>query len=346
VGGGAPVSVQSMTNTDTRDAAATLGQVGRLAAAGCEIVRVAVPDRAAASALGEIVARSPIPVVADIHFDHALALASIDAGCAGVRLNPGNLADSAKMAEVAVAARAAGVPIRVGVNSGSLPREGGRRPDQLDPAATAELMAVCAVEYARRVEGMGQPDVIISAKSSDVPTTVMAYRLIAERCDYPLHLGVTATGSGVPAVVRSAVGIGSLLLEGIGDTLRVSLSGDPADEVEAGWEILAAAGLRCRGAHIVACPTCGRCEVDLPAIVARVRSGLAALDVPDGLSVAVMGCPVNGPGEAGHCDVGVACAAQAGLIFRRGCVVRKVGAGEVVEALLAEVRDLCAGKTP
>ena len=334
IGGGAPVSVQSMTNTDTRDAAATGAQIGRLAEAGCEIVRCAVPDGDAATALKAICAASPLPVIADIHFDYQLALAALAAGVAGLRLNPGNIGARWKVEEVVRACAERRVPIRIGVNGGSLEKE------LLEKYGhpTAEAMAESALGHIRILEELGYDQIKVSLKASDIRRTVEAYRLLAAEVDYPLHIGITEAGTTWSGTIKSAVGIGTLLYEGIGDTLRVSLTGDPVEEVRVGWEILKSLELRERGPVFVSCPTCGRCQVDLIPVAEEVERRLH--DLPKKITVAVMGCVVNGPGEAREADVGIAGGKGQGLLFRKGEVVRKVPEGEMVEALVAEARRL------
>jgi (E)-4-hydroxy-3-methylbut-2-enyl-diphosphate synthase len=326
VGGGAPVSVQSMTKTHTEDVDGTLAQIGRLAEAGCDIVRCAVPTEAAARALAEVVAASPLPVVADIHFSHRLALAALEAGVAKIRLNPGNLRRPELVRRVAAAARERGVPIRVGVNSGSLPPGEGALPERMVEGALGQC---------RLLEEAGFEDLVVSLKASDAATTVAAYRLAAARCDYPLHLGVTAAGPPAAAVVKSAVAIGTLLCEGIGDTVRVSVTGPPEDEVACGLAILEAAGLRQAGIEILSCPTCGRCRTDLRPVVEAVDRALAGRKGP--VKVAVMGCEVNGPGEAREADVGLAAGKGGGWIFAAGRKLRKVAREDFVRELVKEV---------
>lgn len=313
VGCGHPVSVQSMCNTKTADVAATLAQLEALAWAGAEIGRLAVPDQAAAAALPEIVRRSPLPLVADIHFDHRLALAAIAAGMAGLRLNPGNIGGPEKVREVARAAGAAGIPIRVGVNAGSVrPEQWAEFPDR------AEAMAQLALRQAELLEDAGCAAIKMSLKSSDTPEMIMACRRVAALGDYPLHLGVTEAGTLLRGSVRSALGIGALLAEGIGDTIRVSLTADPLREVEVACQILAGLGLRKQGWQFVSCPTCGRTEIDLISLASRVEEALGACPPPRPMKVAVMGCVVNGPGEAADADLGVAGGRGGGLIFVKG----------------------------
>jgi (E)-4-hydroxy-3-methylbut-2-enyl-diphosphate synthase len=334
IGGGAPCSVQSMCNTDTRDKTATLNQIERLAKAGCELVRCAVPDMDAAEALGGIKSESPIPVIADIHFDYKLALRVLEGGIDGLRLNPGNIGERWKVAEVVTAARERDVPIRIGVNAGSLER--GLLEKYGHP--TAEAMVESALGHVRILEELGYDRIKISMKASDVMKTVDAYRLLSERVDYPLHIGITEAGTIFSGTVKSSVGLGILLAEGIGDTMRVSLTGDPVDEVRVGYEILKALGLRQRGINFVSCPTCGRCRIDLIRVAEEVEKRLACIDRP--LTVAVMGCAVNGPGEAREADVGIAGGRGEGLLFRHGQVVRKVPENELADALVAEVERM------
>lgn len=330
IGGGAPISVQSMTKTDTRDVRATLAQIRRLEKAGCEIVRLAVPDAAAASALGAIRKRSRLPLVADIHFDHRLALKALDAGADGLRINPGNIGSAAKVREVVRAASERGVPIRIGVNSGSLEKGllRGR-------SATAEAMAASALRHIRMLEDLGFFAIKVSLKASDIPRTLEAYRLLAGRVDYPFHAGITEAGGLEAGSVRSAAGLALLIREGLADTVRVSLTAPPEKEVLMARRLLRDLGLGARGIDIVSCPTCGRSEVDLMRIAAAVERRLAGLTEP--LTVAVMGCMVNGPGEAREADVGVACGRGTGVLFRKGRLVRRVPEGGIVDALVAEV---------
>jgi (E)-4-hydroxy-3-methylbut-2-enyl-diphosphate synthase len=334
IGGGAPCSVQSMCSTDTRDVAATLAQIGRLASAGCELVRCAVLDMAAAEALGVIKAQSPIPVIADIHFDYKLALRVLEGGIDGLRLNPGNIGEKRKVAEVVQAARERLVPIRIGVNAGSLEKELLAKYGH----PTAEAMVESALGHVRILEELGYDQIKISLKASDVMKTVDAYRLLAEKVDYPLHIGITEAGTVFSGTVKSAVGLGILLADGIGDTLRVSLTSDPVEEVRVGFEILKALGLRRHGVNFVSCPTCGRCQIDLIGVAEEVERRLRAIEAP--LTVAVMGCVVNGPGEAREADVGVAGGKGEGLLFRRGEVVRKVSESEMADALVALVEEM------
>ena len=317
IGGGAPVSVQTMCNTDTRDAEKTAEQIKAAAAAGCDIVRVAVPDMEAAKAISEIKKRINIPLVADIHFDYRLALEALAGGVDKIRINPGNIGSEDRVRAVARACEERRVPIRIGVNSGSvekaiLAKFGGPTP---------EALVESALGHARILENVGFGDVCISVKSSDVPTTVRAYRLLSASCDYPLHLGVTEAGTEYLGAINSAVGIGTLLMEGIGDTIRVSLTADPLREVPAGLAILRAAGRRKGGVKFVSCPTCGRTQIDLISLANEVQKRLEG--ITKDITVAVMGCVVNGPGEAREADYGIAGGKGEGLIFKKGEIIKK-----------------------
>ena len=313
IGGGAPVAVQSMCNTHTSDARATIEQIARLHDAGCEIIRLAVPDQAAADALPEIVHASPIPVVADIHFDYRLALAAAKAGVHKIRINPGNIGEPDNVRKVAEACRERGIPIRIGVNGGSLEKR-------------------LLEKYGHLLHRYDFDDIALSRKSSTVPLTIAADRLAAERFPYPLHVGVTETGTAYNGIIRSAVGIGTLLSEGIGDTIRVSLTADPMEEVRAGIAILKAAGLRREGVRFVSCPTCGRTQIDLIALAQEVEQRLQGLERD--ITVAVMGCVVNGPGEAHEADYGIAGGKDCGLLFRRGEILGKYPADKLADALV------------
>lgn len=331
IGGGAPVMVQSMTNTDTRDVEATLAQIDRLVRRGCEAVRVAVPDMTAAKALRALRDASPVPLIADIHFDYRLALAALEAGLEGLRINPGNIGPREHVDRVVDAAKANGGVIRVGVNSGSvekhlLQKYGG---------PCVEAMVESALSHVRMLEDRGFYDTKISLKSSSVLDTIAAYRLLAKSCDYPLHIGVTEAGGLMRGTVKSAVGLGILLHEGIGDTLRVSLTADPVEEIPVAWGILQTLGLRRRTPELISCPTCARCQVDMIPIARQVEERLRTLSLP--ISVAVMGCEVNGPGEARGADIGVACSRGSGAIFCHGEIVRRVPDDQIVEALFAEI---------
>ena len=334
VGGGAPVAVQSMTNTKTHDAQATLAQIRELAAAGCEIIRCAVPDMAAAEGLKIICRESQLPVIADIHFDYKLALAAIDAGVSGLRLNPGNIGGREKVAAVVSAAKERRLPIRIGVNAGSLPK------DLLEKYGhpTPEALCEAAWRHISILEEMDYRNIKISLKTHDVPMTIAAYRLMAAQCDYPLHVGVTEAGTINSGIIKSAVGIGALLAEGIGDTIRVSLTGDPVNEVRTAYAILKSLGLREYGPTLISCPTCGRTQIALEKLALAVEQRLANIAEP--ISVAVMGCVVNGPGEAREADVGIAGGINEGLIFRKGQVVKKVPESMLIDELFAEIEKI------
>ena len=334
VGGGAPVSIQSMCSTKTGDVSATVDQIHRLEAAGCEIVRVAVPDMAAAKALGAIRSRIHIPLVADIHFDYRLALEAIGQGVDKIRLNPGNIGGEDRVKAVADACRARHVPIRIGVNGGSLEKPILAKYGGVTPEALVES----AFGHIRLLEKFDFTDICVSLKSSSVPVTMAAYRLISEKSDYPLHLGVTETGTPRMGILKSAVGIGGLLALGIGDTIRVSLSADPVEEVYAARDILKAAGVRKDGPELVACPTCGRTRIDLIGLANEVEERLKSVDKP--ITVAVMGCAVNGPGEASAADVGIAGGVGEGLLFRKGEIVKKVPQEALVDELFALIEEL------
>lgn len=335
IGGGAPVVVQSMTNTDTRDVAATLAQISRLAERGCEAVRLAVPDEAAAKALTAIRSGTSLPLIADIHFDYRLAIAALEAGLEGLRINPGNIGPKGHVDRVVDAAKAHKAVIRVGVNSGSLEKRllheyGGPCP---------EALVQSALKHVRLLEGRGFYDIKISLKSSSVPDSITAYRLLAEACDYPLHIGITEAGGLVRGAVKSSVGLGILLHQGIGDTMRVSLTADPVEEVMVAWEILRALGLRSRGPEIISCPTCGRTEIDLFSLARAVEDRLAQSTAD--IKVAVMGCVVNGPGEAREADLGLAGGRDKGIIFRKGEVIRSIkGQEALLTAFMEELQRL------
>ncbi|MDJ0721659.1 MAG: flavodoxin-dependent (E)-4-hydroxy-3-methylbut-2-enyl-diphosphate synthase [Desulfobacterales bacterium] len=331
VGGEAPISVQSMTNTPTADVAATVAQIKRLETAGCEIIRVAVPDAEAADAIARIKPQIAIPLIADIHFDHRLAIRSARAGADALRLNPGNIGGSAAIRAVVDCAQDHGLSIRVGVNSGSLEKDilashGG---------VTPEAMVASALRHVDLLRSMDFEAIKVSIKASDVPRTIAAYRLLAVRTDLPLHIGVTEAGALFTGIVKSALGIGMLLAEGIGDTLRVSLTRDPVEEVRVGFEILKALGIRRRGPELIACPTCGRTQIDLFDIVEKVEARINTLALP--IKIAIMGCVVNGPGEAREADIGVAGGKGVGILFKKGEVVRKFPESELVDVLLAEI---------
>ena len=334
VGGGAPVTIQSMTNTRTDDVTATLEQIRRLAAAGCEIIRVAVPDQAAARAVGKIKEESPIPVVVDIHFDYKLALEAIAAGADKVRINPGNIGSEDRVKAVADACRQRNIPIRIGVNGGSLEKEILAKNGRVCP----EAMVESAFGHIRLLNKFDFDDICISLKSSSVPITMKAYQLMSQESNYPLHIGVTEAGTVRMGTLKSAVGIGGLLAMGVGDTMRVSLSADPVEEVYAARDILRAAGIRREGAELVSCPTCGRTRIDLIALAGKVEERLKTVDKP--ITVAVMGCVVNGPGEASAADCGIAGGVGEGLLFKRGQIIKKVPQDQLVDELFALIETL------
>jgi (E)-4-hydroxy-3-methylbut-2-enyl-diphosphate synthase len=334
IGGDAPITVQSMTNTDTRDVVATVEQIKRLEEAGCDIVRVAVPDNEAALAVKDIKKAIGIPLVADIHFDYRLALTCIESGADKIRLNPGNIGGSDRVKKVVEAAQPRGIPIRIGVNSGSLEKHilekyGG---------VTPEGMVESALGHARILEALNFEDIAFSLKASNVPMTIEAYRLMSNRTDYPLHIGVTEAGTLFAGTVKSAAGLGCLLAEGIGDTLRVSLTGDPVEEVKVGIELLKALGMRKAGVEFVSCPTCGRCRINLIKVANEVEQRLAGSDKQ--IRVAVMGCAVNGPGEAREADIGIAGGDGEALLFKKGEIIRKIPQDRIVDELLAEIEKL------
>jgi (E)-4-hydroxy-3-methylbut-2-enyl-diphosphate synthase len=337
IGGGAPVVVQSMTTTDTADAEATLGQIRELAEAGCEVARVAVPGRADADALPAVVAGSPLPVIADIHFNASLALRAMDAGVAAVRINPGNIGGPDKVEQVVRRAKETGTPMRIGANSGSLP-------DHLRQFATndpAGALVEAALEEVRLLERLDYREFKISVKSSSVPVMIQAYQRLSARVPYPLHLGVTEAGPAFTGTVKSSIGIGALLAQGIGDTIRVSLTAHPAEEVRVAWEILRSLGLRHKGPMMIACPSCGRTNVEVLDLAERVQERLAGYD--EVFEVAVMGCAVNGPGEAGDADFGIAGGRDAGFIYAHGKVLRKVPQSQAVDELFREIDGWIAG---
>ena len=334
IGGGAPVTIQSMTNTRTDDVEATLHQIRTLAAAGCEIIRVAVPDMAAAKAVGKIKEGSPIPVVVDIHFDYKLALEAIAAGADKVRINPGNIGGADHVKAVAQACARRGVPIRIGVNGGSLEKPLLAKYGGVCP----EAMVESAFGHIRLLNQFDFDDICVSLKSSSVPMTMKAYQLMSQASDYPLHIGVTEAGTVRMGTLKSAVGIGGLLALGIGDTMRVSLSANPVEEVYAAKEILKAAGVRREGAELVSCPTCGRTRIDLIALANEVEERLKTVDKP--ITVAVMGCVVNGPGEASAADCGIAGGVGEGLLFKKGQIIKKVPQEQLVEELFALIETL------
>ncbi|HLM34317.1 MAG TPA: flavodoxin-dependent (E)-4-hydroxy-3-methylbut-2-enyl-diphosphate synthase [Gaiellaceae bacterium] len=331
IGGGAPVVVQSMTLTKTHDVPATTAQIAALASAGCEVVRVAVPKIEDADALQKIVRFSPLPVIADIHFNASLALRAIDAGVAAVRINPGNIGGDDKVEQVVRAAKAKRIPMRIGANSGSLPRH----LEELAQRDQAEALVEAALEEVRLLERLDYRDFKISVKSSHVPTMIRAYRMLSERVPYPLHLGVTEAGPPFTGSIKSAVGIGALLVDGIGDTIRVSLTADPVEEVKVAWEILRSLGLRQRGPVLIACPSCGRDNVGVQQLAERVEERLQSY--PDHFEVAVLGCAVNGPGESGDADFGIAGGRDVGFVYAHGRVLKKVSSDILVEELFHEI---------
>lgn len=331
LGGGFPVSVQSMTTPHTADVAAVVRQIQELEAAGCQLIRVTVPDKAAADALAEIKKAMTVPLIADIHFNYQLALRAIDAGADKIRINPGNIGSSERVKAVLRAAQAANVPIRIGVNSGSLEQE----LLQQYGHPTAEAMVESAARHIRICEDVGFEDIIVALKASSVPLMIAANRLFAERFDYPLHLGVTEAGPPWQGTIKSAIGIGTLLAEGIGDTIRVSLTDDPVQEVRAGFEIVKSLELIQRGVTIISCPTCGRADVDVIGIVKELEARVKPIS--KSLTVAVMGCAVNGPGEAREADLGVAGGKQNFLLFKKGSVVAKIPESQVINRLMEEI---------
>lgn len=331
--------VESMTKTDTADAAATLRQIRGLERAGCELVRVAVPDLDAAKSLGKIVLRSPIPVVADIHFDYRLALAAIDQGVAGIRLNPGNIRDPRRVEEIVESASSRGISIRIGVNAGSLPKNLVAR---YGKEGLEKAMVESAVGHIRILEQLDFKNIVVSLKSPDVTTTVLANRRLASLVDYPLHIGITESGTLLRGAVTSAAGMAILLAEGIGDSVRVSLAADPVREVEVAFDILKALGLRERGPTVICCPTCGRCEINVQEIAAQVEKRVKGMK--ENVRIAVMGCAVNGPGEARGADVGVAGGKHEGLVFREGEIVGKVKEERIVDEILNQIETFLASK--
>ena len=326
IGGDAPISVQSMCNTDTRNIEATLDQISELASAGCEIVRLAVLNKDAAAAIKDIVKKSPIPLVADIHFDYRLALTCIENGIHALRINPGNIGKKEHTIKVVEAAKAHNVPIRIGINAGSLEKEFAEKDIPL-----SEKMVLSAMRHLEILEDLNFYDTKISLKSSDVMTTIEAYRLIAKKVDYPLHLGVTEAGTLKSGLIKSSIGLGTLLSEGIGDTIRVSLTENPVEEVHAGFGILKALNLRQKGVNFISCPTCGRTQIDLIGLAKQVEERFKNLDLP--ITIAVMGCPVNGPGEARHADFGIAGAIKEGYIFKKGEIIARVPESDLINSL-------------
>jgi len=334
IGGDTPIVVQSMTNTSTQDIDATVKQIDELTVAGCEIVRLAVPDMEAAYALSEIKSQISVPIIADIHFDYKLALAAIKNGANGLRLNPGNIDEKKKIQEIVAAAHTGSVPIRIGVNSGSLSRAILKKYGHPTP----EAMVESAMSHVRLLEDLNFHLIKISLKSSDVLRMISAYRLLSQKVDYPLHLGVTEAGTLISGTVKNSIGIGLLLSEGIGDTIRVSLTHDPVDEVKVAYEILKALGLRQRGVEIISCPTCGRCKIDLFRLVEKIENDLSQVTTP--IKVAIMGCVVNGPGEAREADIGIAGGQGHGTLFKKGRAVKKIPEPDLAKVLIEEVRKM------
>jgi (E)-4-hydroxy-3-methylbut-2-enyl-diphosphate synthase len=331
VGGCSPIVVQSMTKTDTRDVKATVKQIRSLAANGCEIVRTAVPDAEAATALGAIKKSIPVPIIADIHFDWRLALASIKQGIDGLRINPGNIGARWKVSEVVSACNLNGIPIRIGVNAGSLSKKILDKFGHPSPEALVES----SIEHIELLESLGFRKIKVSLKASNVPTTIEAYKLFSRTFRYPLHIGISEAGPSFTGVIKSSVGLGILLSEGIGDTLRVSLTADPLEEVRVAYEILKALRLREKGAHIISCPTCGRCEINLRGLASRVEQHLRSVNKP--ITIAVMGCVVNGPGEAREADLGIAGGKGKGLLFKKGRIIKKVTERNLLKELIQEI---------
>ena len=337
VGDGAPVSVQSMTKTDTQDVSATVSQIKELTSAGCQIIRVAVPNQAAASALGHINKQTSLPLIADIHFDYSLALLALEQGVDGLRINPGNIGGAERIKPIIKRAKELGVPLRVGINAGSLEKDILAKYGQPTAAALVES----ALRNLRLLEDLGFTDIKLSLKASAVTTTIEAYRLISQQVDYPLHVGVTEAGTRFSGAIKSAVGIGVLLAEGIGATIRVSLTSQPVDEVLAGYAILRALGLYEAGVEVISCPTCGRCELDVISLAQALEQRLAYIKTK--LQVAVMGCAVNGPGEAKLADVGIAGGKAEALLFRQGEVVGKIKQDQLLDAIVREVERIAQG---
>ena len=332
VGGGSLISVQSMTKTDTRDVKKTVAQIKALAKAGCEIIRIAVPDMEAAIALGKIKKAAAIPVIADIHFDWRLALEAIKQGVDGLRINPGNIGAKWKVAEVVSAAAGKNIPIRVGVNAGSLTKKLLKKYGHPSPEALVES----AEEHIEILEGLNFRKIKVSLKASNVPATVEAYRIFSRKFRYPLHIGISEAGPAFTGIIKSSVGLGILLSEGIGDTMRVSLSEEPVEEIRVAYEILKSLGIRVKGAQIISCPTCGRCGIDIKGLAKKVEKRLMNIDKP--ITVAVMGCIVNGPGEAREADVGIAGGKGMGLLFKKGKIVKRLREDELLEALMKEIK--------
>ncbi len=339
IGGNAPITVQSMTNTDTRDIDSTVEQVLQLKNCGCDIVRMSIYDRECAEAIPEIKKRTQIPLVADIHFDHRLAILAMEKGIDKLRINPGNIGDRYKVQSLVSCAKERHIPIRVGVNAGSLKKEILHRYGGVSP----EGMVESALEHVNILERNGFYDIIISLKASNVLQTIESYELISQKVDYPLHLGVTEAGTPKMGTIKSAIGIGSLLLRGIGDTLRVSLTGDPIEEVRVGIDILRSLEIRKEGPNIISCPTCGRCQLNLERIVNEIEGSVGSITIP--LKIAIMGCVVNGPGEAREADIGMAGGRDSGVIFKRGKVLKTVSVHELVPELIKEIQNIVREKS-
>jgi (E)-4-hydroxy-3-methylbut-2-enyl-diphosphate synthase len=334
IGGNAPVSVQTMTNTDTRDVEATISQILSLEKAGCDIVRVAIPDREAADKIPEIKKAIAIPLIADIHFDYRLAIRSIEQGADGIRINPGNIGGRKRVEAVISAAKNAHIPIRIGVNAGSLEKD-----IKGKYGISPEALCKSALRHIKHFEELGFYDIKISLKASSVPLTIESYRAMVNFVDYPFHLGITEAGTVWSGTIRSAIGIGTLLAEGIGDTIRVSLTGDPMEEVKAGIEILKSLGLR-KGPRVISCPTCGRTEIDVIRIAREIEDAIQKLNIKEDINVAIMGCVVNGPGEAQEADIGIAGGKGEALLFRKGKIIRKLPEKDIVEQLVAEIKSI------
>ena len=334
IGGGAPITVQSMTKTDTRDIPGTVAQIKSLEKAGCDIVRLAVPDMDAAKSLGEIKKQTNIPIISDIHFDYKLALEAVKQGVDGMRINPGNIGSKYRIKAVVDAVRERGIPIRIGVNSGSLEKDILKK----HGSPTAEALAESAFRHVEILEDLDFRDIKISVKSTDVKKMIASYRILAERCEYPLHLGVTEAGTYEMGTIKSSIGIGTLLADGIGDTIRVSLTGDPVDEVIVGFNILRSLGLRRNGIELISCPGCGRLEIDLMKLVKDVEDRIANINLPRPIKVAILGCVVNGPGEASEADIGIAGGKGKGMLYKDGKLVRSFKEDQIVDELVKELK--------
>lgn len=334
IGGGAPITVQSMTKTDTRDIPGTVAQIKSLEKAGCDIVRLAVPDMDAAKSLGEIKKQTNIPIISDIHFDYKLALEAVKQGVDGMRINPGNIGSKYRIKAVVDAVRERGIPIRIGVNSGSLEKDILKK----HGSPTAEALAESAFRHVEILEDLDFRDIKVSVKSTDVKKMIASYRILAERCEYPLHLGVTEAGTYEMGTIKSSIGIGTLLADGIGDTIRVSLTGDPVDEVIVGFNILRSLGLRRNGIELISCPGCGRLEIDLMKLVKDVEDRITDINLPRPIKVAILGCVVNGPGEASEADIGIAGGRGKGMLYKDGKLVRSFKEDQIVDELVKELK--------